>query len=237
MAKAPVRRSARRSPVVPAGPLPELSPDDIAEETVDQLTARGAAYAREYAIIEDRPTILLRNLAAVLVTLRMKCTDQEGRPDLTGRSAEYRELVGSIYRTSLADDDQRQRTQQAVRWHVNNLLHERFSTAELTDYGLKETSALTRMQASRQERAALVAAARGEDLADAGSAEPATPKATATQLTVGKAIRSMLSKINVDVVDDEMTDGQRAVLDNELAEAQKIIASLRRHTRKRSSAH
>jgi hypothetical protein len=32
-----------------------------------------------------------------------------------------------------------------------------------------------------------------------------------------------------------MTDGQRAKLDDELAELQKVIAKLRRHTKKRSS--
>lgn len=232
--KAPARRSGRVPSVAAAAPVPSLSSSDVQDEATSALVARGTAYVKAYAVVEHQPEILLKNLAVVLVELRRRC-HIDGVPDMRGRSGEYRKLAGEVYRGSGLGATRESGIQQAVRWHIGNLLRDAMTPDELEAYSLKTTSPLERLQSSRETTAAIVAASRAVDVATVSASAPVDTKATATQITVGKAVASMLGKISVEVISSEMTDGQRAALDAQLAEAQQLITKLRRHTRKRSS--
>jgi hypothetical protein len=212
--------------------MPVLSPDDVSSESVEQLVARGNAYLREYDLIGDRPTILLKNTAAVLVALRAKCLDGDGRPDYMGRSSEYRRLAGEVYR-NIGVGGQLERTQQAVRWHIGNLLREVLTVDELQDYELVKDSPAIRQQVSREAKSALEAAGRSQ-IVDVRAGEPTITRAVADQVTLGKSIRNIVTSLDVEAISN-LSDKKRAALDEQLAEAQRVIAHLRRHTRKRSS--
>lgn len=233
--KAPARRRRAPVPSAPAVTAPSLSSSDVQDEATPALVARGTAYVKAYAIVEHQPEILLKNLAVVLVELRRRC-EIGGVADMRGRSGEYRKLAGEVYRSSGLGADRESGIQQAVRWHIGNLLRDEMTPDELEAYSLKTTSPLERLQSSREASAAIVAASRAVDVATVSASAPVDAKATATQITVGKAVASMLAKISVEVITEEMTDGQRATLDAQLAEAQQLITKLRRHTQKRSSA-
>ncbi|MFJ6636580.1 hypothetical protein ACIQMR_35230 [Streptomyces sp. NPDC091376] len=237
--KAPARRG-RTTPATPASDapvpvesLPTLDPSEISGETTRQLIARGAAYVREYANVEHQPTIQLRNLAVVLVELRQRHTDSEGRPDLLGRSQAYRNDAAEVYSVAGVAPDSQARTQTNVRWHVGNLLREVFDGDTMREYKLKTTSPVERLQDAREQRAAIVAAARAEETV--GTAQVPTVRATADHIRLGSAVASIVGQMSVEVISSEMTDGQRAKLDAQLAEVQQLVAKLRRHTRKRSS--
>lgn len=233
--KAPARRRRVAVPAATGVDVPSLSSSDVQDEATTALVARGTAYVKAYAVVEHQPEILLKNLAVVLVELRRRC-EINGVADMRGRSGEYRKLAGEVYRSSGLGADRESGIQQAVRWHIGNLLRDEMTADELEAYSLKTTSPLERLQSSREASAAIVAASRAVDVATVSASAPVDAKATATQITVGKAVRSMLEKISVEVISEEMTDGQRATLDAQLAEAQALITKLRRHTRKRSSA-
>jgi hypothetical protein len=92
-----VRRNAA-SPAVPGVDLPTLDLAEVEHDTTEALVARGAAYVREYAAVEHKPTILLYNIATVLVALRGQHTTEDGSPDWRGRSGPYRVDAAEIYR-------------------------------------------------------------------------------------------------------------------------------------------
>lgn len=235
--KAPARR--RRTPVLPpvgGDSTPSISSEDVAREALGALKARGAAYIKAYVRVEEQPTILLKNLARVLIELRRRCINAGGNSDMRGQSKEYRDLVKEIYLAAGVGKEKAETTQQAVRWHIGNFLRDEMTAEELSDYGLKESSPIERSQDGREQRAAIVAASRATDLAVVSSSAPVSVKATADQITIGKAVHRQLEGIRVDVINDAMTDGQREALDAQLAAAQQLIAKLRRHTRKRASA-
>lgn len=230
--------------------LPLLQIDDIADENEVQLKARGAAYAREYARIEKAPTILLHNLATVIVAIRRQ------HDDWRGHTQAYRDVVAEMYRLANIPPDSKGRIQAAVRWHVGNVLRRVMTPRELQQAGLKDTTPYERQQDRRATTSALL-----KTVTAAAEVEASTPKrrrgrkgkgrvdeekileltvghpvkATADHLRLASAGRSVFQQLDVSVIDEHMTDGQRAKLDEELAELQKLIAKLRRHTRKRRS--
>jgi hypothetical protein len=232
-----VRRNAA-SPAVPGVDLPTLDLAEVEHDTTEALVARGAAYVREYAAVEHKPTILLYNIATVLVALRGQHTTEDGSPDWRGRSGPYRVDAAEIYRLAGVTEETAGRVGSAVRWHVGNILRRRLTAEELQAYDLQQDSPLDRLQDRRQRTTAIVAAARAEvEAAEASqSTGTAVVKATADHVRLGKAVTNILDQLSVDVITDGMTDGQRAKLDEELAAAQEHIRKLRRHTRKRRSA-
>lgn len=174
--RTPARRQGR--PAVPVGAdVPSLSITDVEGEGERALVARGTAYVRAYAAVEQQPTILLKNLAVVLVTLRRCFVDSEGRPDMRGKTGEYREAAGEIYRASGLDADRQSGIQQAVRWHIGNLLRDEMSYDELLAYDLKTSSPLERLQDSREASAAISPAdlSRGRGRTDSRHGGTATP--------------------------------------------------------------
>ncbi|MFF3140399.1 hypothetical protein ACFVRU_01370 [Streptomyces sp. NPDC057927] len=234
--------------------LPTLSLEDIQDETESQLVARGAAYAREYAAIEDKPTILAMNVATVLLALRKQ------HDDWLGRSHLYRQVASEVYRQSGVKGDRLTRLQATVRYHVGNGLRRQLTPRELSALELLDTSPLERQQDQRATNSALLAAVKVSAAADVStpskSAKPAKKgtqaevservpeqggsagmvvRATADHLRLAQVAANIVGQIDTGVIDDHMTDGQRAKLDEELASLQKAITRLRRHTKKPSS--
>lgn len=225
--------------------LPTLQLDDIAQESEAALVARGKAYVREYVRIQGAATTLLKNVAVVLVALRIK------HGDMRGLTQAYRNDAAEVYRLTEQGGDVGADMRASVRYHVGNLLRRHMTTRELEQVGLQTTSPLERFQDRRAADAAIVKAvkistdvtastprpakkaAAGEERVPEQAGQPV--KATADHLRLAQVAVNILVQLNADVINQHMTAGQRAKLDEQLAAAQKTITALRRHTRKPSS--
>ncbi|MFD9442145.1 hypothetical protein [Streptomyces sp. NPDC060001] len=228
-----------------------LELEAIQDEPVSALIARGAAYAREYADIEKKPTILAMNLATVLLALRRK------HDDWLGRTHEYRQDAAEAYRqANIADRDTLTRLQATVRYHVGNALRRQLTPRELKNLELLDTSPLERIQDRRATDSAILRATKvSVEVAAStprktsknakGTTEEVVPaqaggaghgvKATADHLRLAHVAGNIVGQLDTDVIREHMTDGQRAKLDEELAALQQTVAKLRRLTRKSSS--
>jgi hypothetical protein len=120
------------------------------------------------------------------------------------------------------------------------------TTRELEQAGLQTTSPLERFQDRRAVDAAIVKAVKVSNDVAASTPKPAKGervpeqggqpvKATADHLRLAQVAGNILGQLDANVIDQHMTPGQRAKLDEQLAVAQKLITALRRHTRKPSS--
>ncbi|GAA3018476.1 hypothetical protein [Streptomyces fulvorobeus] len=225
--------------------LPTLQLEDLAQESEDALVARGSALARRYFEIEGEATTLLKNLAVTQVALRIKLDDPRGN------SAEYRAIVGDMYRSLNIPEDRITRVQGSVRWHVGNLLRRHMTARELEANGLKPTSPLERLQDNRKVNASLIKAAlvskdvaastpkpakraeKGEEADPADAGQPV--KATADHLRLAEVAKDILGNLDRNVIKKHMTDGQRAKLDAELHAMERKILSLRKLTQKPTS--
>jgi hypothetical protein len=223
----------------------------IEHEPVGTLVARGAAYAREYAAIEHKPELLAKNLAVVLLALRKQ------HDDWLGRYKPYRQDAGEVYRlANLSDKEQLERLQSTVRYHLGNMLRRYLTPRELRALGLHDSSPLERQQDTRATNAALVKALKVSTQVAESTPKTPTPKksppaeepapalptgaglavrATADHLRLAHAAANIVAQFSTDVIDEHMTDGQRAKLDEELAAMEKRIRSLRRHLKTRRS--
>ncbi|MFJ5103190.1 hypothetical protein [Streptomyces sp. NPDC088554] len=242
MGKDVVRKTAD-APLLDVDELPTVQLEALRQESETALQARGAAYVREYAAIEHKSTILAKSLAMVCLALRAQ------HNDMGGASHEYRQAVAELYRQSGVQGDTLERLKGAVRWHIGNTLRRHLTSRELKALGLLTTSPLERLQDTRKTTAAIVQATRvSTSAASSPPRKGATAKsidelptageivrATADHLRLSSAAASLIGQLRTDVIDDDMTDGQRAKLDEELAALQKTITTLRRHTRKHRS--
>ncbi|MGW2514996.1 hypothetical protein ACWC0A_37640 [Streptomyces scopuliridis] len=245
MSKEVARSAADADPAlfdVDVDSLPSLQVEDLAGESAAELVARGAAYAREYDQIADQPTILLKNLAAVVVALRRQMGDWRGDTQA------YRDRVSELYRMSGIPTDSRSRVQAAVRWHVGNLLRRAMTARELEGQGLLSTSPLERLRDSRSTNAALVRAVKvsaevekstpkakrstGKDGKPTEESSGSPVKATADHIRLAGVASSIIGQLDSGVITKHMTAGQRAKLDGELEALQKKITALRKLTRK-----
>lgn len=129
-----------------------------ARPTRDPRIDQAAKLLSEYLKSGRHGTDLLRGLAEIIVDLRQSHELKDGRPDLGGRSHAYRTAVREIYELANVTAEEYESVQAAIRYHVNNLLHELHETDELTAAGLGERSARERLAADR-EQAALIRAA------------------------------------------------------------------------------
>ncbi|MFG2292043.1 hypothetical protein [Streptomyces sp. NPDC048603] len=239
-------------------PAPVLALEDVENEGVDELVARGAAYARGYLDIKNRETTMLRNIAVVLIAIRAQCTDTQGRVDWRGQSHEYRALAKDVYAQANVPPDSLSYMQSNVRYHVGNILRDVLTPAELAAYELRPDSpAEANAKASRAQRALALAAATtvpsvatsaqpaakaskktvtAQDEADgAPDQQPDTSgRAVATTLRLTQGAHGVISQISADVI-SSMTDGQRARMDEQLAEMQTAISALRRKIRRASA--
>ncbi|WP_406161006.1 hypothetical protein [Streptomyces canus] len=240
------RKSAGDAARVNVSDPRQLELDDIADESEEMLLVRGAAYAKEWGRIENHPTILLKNIATVILALRRQ------HDDWLGRDGEYRKAVNEMYRRAGVDED---RIKTAVRYHVNNALRRALTPRELKRLGLIPESALERQQDTRATNQAIVNATKVTAAIEAGPVRTVTPakksrakgevkadvveqaapgarvKATADQLRLAEVARGIVGQLRTDVIDSDMTDGQRAKLDEQLAEIAKTVRSLRTHVK------
>lgn len=217
-----------------AAPLdvPAIEVEQLASEGREQLITRGQAYAREYARVVGAQTTLLKNLAAVTVALKLQ-HQAWGR----ATAGEYKQAVSEIYDASGLTGDDRERFSAAIRYHVGNHMRRYMTPRAIERLGLQAESPLDRSRTRREETRALVRAARAEaDAAQPRETAGQQVKATADHILLGQAARNVLDKISTDVIDEDMTPGQCAKLDDHLAAIQKRVTQLRRHTKKRRSA-
>ncbi|MEV7425170.1 hypothetical protein [Streptomyces sp. NPDC091212] len=243
MSKDVVRRSVDAPPLLDVEELPTVQLEALRQESETALQARGAAYVREYAAIEHKSTILAKSLAMVCVAVRIQ------HDDMLGTTHEYRQSVAELYRQSGVQGDTLERLKGTVRWHIGNVLRQHLTTRQVRALGLRTSSPLERGQDARKSSAAIVRAAKvsasagasrkGVVTKNAGAGSDPTAgetvKATADHLRLSSAANNLIGQLSVDVIDHDMTDGQRAKLDAELATLQKSLTRLRRHTRKRTS--
>lgn len=213
--------------------VPAIAVEQLAGEGREELVARGQAYAQEYVRLAGKATTLVKNLAAVVIALKVQ--HQAWGRSTTG---EYKDDVTAIYDSTGLQGADRDKLAGLVRWHVNNRQHEYMTPRAIEKLGLHPQSAIERSRQRRAEVRALVEAARA-DVEAAASTPAQTPgeavKATADHIILGRSARKVLDQMSLDVIDQDMTDGQRAKLDEHLAEIQKRVAKLRRHTRTRTS--
>ncbi len=228
-----------------------LELEAIEDESTSALIARGSAYAREYAAIEHKPELLAKNIAVVLLALRKR------HDDWLGRMGPYRADAAEVYSAAgITDREQLKRLQANVRYHVGNMVRRYLTPRELKALELKDSTPLERQQDRRATDATILRATKVsaeveastlkttqamKTLAKGGQAEIAPTqkgaivKATADHLRLAQAARGIVGQFSADVIDEHMTDGQRAKLDEELAEMEKRIRSLRRHLKSRRS--
>ncbi|MFD5161033.1 hypothetical protein ACFWMJ_23640 [Streptomyces hawaiiensis] len=238
--------------------LQTLELDTIADESEPMLLARGAAYAREYAALEDKPTILAMNIAMVLLALRKRYDDW------LGRSYPYRQKAAEVYELAgIKDKDQLTRLKGAVRYHVGNLLRDELGPDDLKALELADTSPLERQQERRATDSAILKAAnvsaevaastpkkvsstpatskgkskaaKEEAVPEQGGGPGAGVKATADHIRLATVAAGLVGQLDTDVIDDHMTDGQRAKLDEQLAAIESAARKLRRYMNKRRS--
>ncbi|MFI2213022.1 hypothetical protein [Streptomyces sp. NPDC020141] len=216
--------------------LPFMQVDELAEKPQEFLVAAGGAFAREYAQIKHRETLLLKQMASILVALRVQVGD------LTGTSYAYRQIVGEMYRASGEGPETLEPMKTAVRWHVQNLLRRVMTSRELREKGLLETTPLERARDLREANAAIlagIAAAASAEESSQGRAlgrKGSEVKATADLLRLARAAHSLVTKMNSGVVEQHMTSGQLEALDAEMAAMQTAMAALRRRLKKAKAA-
>ncbi|MFG3014316.1 hypothetical protein ACGFZB_28635 [Streptomyces cinerochromogenes] len=243
---------------VDASQVVSVELQDIEHEDQPLLIARGAAYAREYARIEDKPAVLAANVAVVCLALRKQYGDWRGE------TKEYREAVMELYRQSNVRGDQLRRLKGNVRYHLGNAARRYLTARELRALELNELSPLERQQDRRVTNSAILRAvsASAEAAASTPAVEAATAsaakktkksraasvervpdqrgpgivvKATADHLRLAHVAHSLVTQLNEGVIASDMTDGQRAKLDEELAAIESAARRLRRMLKKRSS--
>ncbi|AKZ59170.1 hypothetical protein SAM23877_6125 [Streptomyces ambofaciens ATCC 23877] len=239
---------------VSAASVQALDLETIENEATPTLIARGAAYAREYAAIEHKPELLAKNIAVVLLALRKR------HDDWLGRMGDYRRDAAEVYSAAnIRDREQLKRLQANVRYHVGNMVRRHLTPRELKALELKDASPLERQQDRRATDTAILRATKvaadveastpktskaakkpkgqaAEEIVPTQGGGPGTGvKATADHLRLAEVAAGIVSKLDVDVIDGHMTDGQRARLDEELAEMERTVRRLRRHLKTRRS--
>lgn len=127
--------------------------------TKDQLSDEIVRILRSLRVADpDRHTVLARDLAEAIISLREHFLTPEGRPDWTGRTWQYRAALRELYAQAGYSPTERSATQNTVRYHVGNLMRQRLSAAELEAAGISAPSPRQRQAARRKRAAALVAA-------------------------------------------------------------------------------
>ena len=121
------------------------------ERLANEAVALLALYLRDGRTRSD----LLRQLAEVVVDLRASFETKDGAPDLSGRSHAYRQCMGDVYTRAHVPRDDFDTIQSALRYHVSNLLHERYSTEDLSAAGLSTLPARRRLDVRREAYLAL----------------------------------------------------------------------------------
>ena len=83
-------------------------------------------------------TLLLRQVARLMVEARSRFTLLDGTPDWQGRSGDYRRWIGEAFTQAGVED--RHNLQSALRYHTGLLIRERLSERELEEFGFIKAS-------------------------------------------------------------------------------------------------
>lgn len=120
---------------------------------------RAAKLLREWLTLpesDDRRPAQLRKAAEQLVELRSQMTTAEGETDWRGKSYAYRKAVGEILTEAGVRPENSVQVQNALRYHVGNILRERLSQEELQRIGLRTEGPRERNIAQRERRSSLL---------------------------------------------------------------------------------
>jgi len=123
--------------------------------TTDDLTRRASRLLADYIKSGRTRTDLLKECATAIVDLRSQHTLDDGRVDWSGRSTAYRAEIRKVYAAAKVPADVLDTVQQALRYHVGNLLRERADAGALEQVGLSSTSPRGRLSRQREVVAAL----------------------------------------------------------------------------------
>ncbi|MBP2323340.1 hypothetical protein JOF56_003725 [Kibdelosporangium banguiense] len=133
----------------------------MARKSVSELTSEAVAILKKY--LKNPRTEHLRELAPVIVELRSNFNLEDGRVDWSGRSPGYREAIADVYKKARVPQDDLDRLQTALRYHVGNLIRERVPKQELTSVGLTSVKPKERIQNTRDAFQAMKEAASPRD--------------------------------------------------------------------------
>lgn len=123
--------------------------------SIDDLTQKASRLLADYIKSGRSRTDLLKECAALIVDLRSLHTLDDGRVDWSGRSTAYRAEIRKVYAAAKVPADVLDTVQQALRYHVGNLLRERADAGALEQVGLSSTSPRGRLSRQREVVAAL----------------------------------------------------------------------------------
>lgn len=118
----------------------------------DDLIQRGVRLLEVY--MESRETADLKRLAPVVVDLRESFTLSTGHPDLQGRTPQYRRAIAEMFARARVPEEEVEKVQAALRYHVSNELRARFHPNQLAAVGLGPESARDRLANTRRAHAA-----------------------------------------------------------------------------------
>lgn len=139
------------------------------EQMIDAIADEIRAATRE--VVDGRyNTQNMRRAAEVMIDLRQTFVDRNGQIDLAGTSYPYRQAVREIMSRANVEGSERARVMNAIRYHLGNILREKFTPEQLEEFGLDPRSPLARQKADREQRSRVlrVAVAPEEVITDPG---------------------------------------------------------------------
>lgn len=95
-------------------------------------------------------TTTYRKLAEVLVDLRKRFKGRDDKADIAGRTQEYRNTVAKMYSDAGIPEDSQSNIQAAIRYHIGNVLREKFTEDQLTEAGLNPAGPRERARTRNQ---------------------------------------------------------------------------------------
>lgn len=149
----------------------EINLVDDRTATAADLVQEGAKLVRSYGTLHGKAATTAKKLAVVVLRLRTRYTDKNGRPDLCGTSQEYRDAVRALYDSAGVPTDAASTLQATVRYHVSELRVDYMRANGFTDEDFRyyqidtESKRARQVAAARERRQALrEAASRAEAL-------------------------------------------------------------------------
>lgn len=137
--------------------------------STEELKAEIASVIRLATRDRDAAAAHNRRAAELIVTLRGRFQTPTGEPDLLGEFRPYREAVREVYADAGVSPSDRSRVQSAIRYHVGNVLRERYQAEELERLGIMaespyEKTKERRMAAAEELQESRLASATNEEL-------------------------------------------------------------------------
>lgn len=130
----------------------------------DPRIAKAATILAEYVRTGRNRTGCLVDAAEIIVSLRQSHTLTDGRTDLGGRSGAYRAAMRAMYDAAGITDEDEDRVQTALRYHISTRLHRLYPADVLKAAGLGEISQRERLAQDRQAAAHLLSALKDPGL-------------------------------------------------------------------------